>query len=113
MVVEIEVAGGRAHPAKPPAHPLAVGFELGDRPARDRDKADIVVLEMLPRAVDLISEQRTAGASFLPFGPEHKVIDDELTASIKQVGEHHWAVGAFEDIVLLDLDPGQRPALFR
>src|SRR5260221_9492867 len=71
------------------------------------------MLEMLARAVDLVREQRTAGASLVPFGTEHEVIDDELAASVEKVGERHRALGAFEDIVLLDLDPGQRAALFR
>jgi hypothetical protein len=35
------------------------------------------MLKMLPRAVVLIAEQRTAGASLLPFGSEHEVIDDQ------------------------------------
>jgi hypothetical protein len=42
------------------------------------------------------------------------VIDDELAASVEQVGERQAAaVGGFEDVVFLDLDPGQRAALFR
>jgi hypothetical protein len=69
------------------------------------------MLKMPPRTVDLIREQRTAGASRLPFGTEHEVIDDKLTASVEQVAERHWAVDALEDIVLLDLDPGQRAPL--
>src|SRR5262245_55248339 len=69
---------------------------------------------MLARAVDLIGEQRAAGASLFPLGAEHEVIDDELAASVEQIGERHAAaVGGFEDVVLLDLDPGQRAALFR
>jgi hypothetical protein len=34
------------------------------------------------------------------------VLDDQLTAPIEQVAERHQAIGAFEDIVLLDPDPG-------
>src|SRR6266436_1270343 len=113
VIVEVEIAGGRGDPAKLPAYPLAVGFELLHWSARDRDETDVVMLEMLARAVDLIAEQRTAGASLLPFGTEHEMIDDELTASVEQIAERHRAVDAFEDIVLLDLDPGERAPLLR
>ena len=91
VIVEVEIAGGRGDPAKLPAHPLPVGFELGDRPARDRDEADVVMLEVLPRAVDLIREQRTAGASLVPFGTEHEVIDNELAAPVEQFAERQGA----------------------
>jgi len=40
-------------------------------------------------------------------------MDDKLTASVEQVAQRHRAVDAFEDIVLLDLDPGQGAALLR
>src|SRR5712664_3441681 len=113
VIVKVEIAGDRGDPAKLPAHPLAICLELCDGPARDGDEADIVMLEMLPRAVDLIREQRAAGASLLPIGTEHEVIDDELTASVEQVAERHLAVDTFEDVVLLDLDPGQGPPLLR
>src|SRR5262245_8091674 len=83
VIVEVEVASARGHPAECPAHPLAIGLKLCDRRARDRDEADVVMLEMLPRAVDLIREQRAAGASLLPVGAEHEVIDDELAASVE------------------------------
>jgi hypothetical protein len=33
-------------------------------------------------------------------------MDDKLAASVEQIAERHWTVDAFEDIVLLDLDPG-------
>src|SRR6266403_1746097 len=113
VVVLVEVADGRGDPAELPAHPLTICLELCDRSARDRDKADVVMLEMLPRAVDLVREQRTAGASLLPLGTKHEVMDDKLTASVEQVAQRHRAVDAFEDIVLLDLDPGQGAALLR
>src|SRR5260221_11651835 len=40
-------------------------------------------------------------------------MDDERAASVEKLGERPGAVGAFEDIILLDLDPGQRAALFQ
>jgi hypothetical protein len=66
-----------------------------------------MVFEVLPRAVDVVGLERTAGAARFPIGVKHQMMDDELTASIEQVGERHLALGRVEDIVLLDLDPGQ------
>jgi len=71
------------------------------------------MLEMLPCAVDLIRQQRTAGAALHPVETKHEVIDDKLTASVEQLRECHRTVDAFEDIVLLDFDPGQCTALLR
>ena len=55
--IEIEIAGAGGNPAEFPAHSLTICVQPRDRSARDRDKADIVMLEMLPRAVDLVGEQ--------------------------------------------------------
>src|SRR5882672_4143316 len=90
-----------------------IGVQLSDRSARDCDKAHIVVLEVLPRAVDLVGEKRATGTALLPVRTEHEVIHDELAASVEQVAESHRAVGISENIILLDPDPGQRAALCR
>jgi hypothetical protein len=66
-----------------------------------------MVFEVLPRAVDVVGLERTAVAARFPIGVKHQMMDDELTASIEQVGERHLALGRVEDIVLLELDPGQ------
>jgi hypothetical protein len=34
------------------------------------------------------------------------VVDDELTATVEQIAERNRAVYAFEDIALVDPDPG-------
>ena len=70
------------------------------------------MFEMLSCAVDLIGKQRAAGAAFLPIWAKHEVIDDQLTTPVEQVGEREAAIGALEQIVLLNRDPGQRAAHF-
>jgi hypothetical protein len=39
------------------------------------------------------------------------MIDDQLAAPIEEIGEPLFALGAVEDVVLFDLDPGQRAPL--
>jgi hypothetical protein len=51
VIAEVEIAPGRGHRAKFPAHALAIGRKLVERSARGRDEADVVVLEMLPRPI--------------------------------------------------------------
>jgi hypothetical protein len=63
----------------------------------------------------LVDEHRTAGAArrrpALDAGGEHEVVEDELAASSEQIEQARLAVGAVEDIVLVDLDHGEPAAL--
>jgi hypothetical protein len=43
--------------------------------------------------------------------PHHEVLDEELAAATEQVGQGQPALGPFEDVFLLDPDPGQLAAL--
>src|SRR6185437_14666401 len=54
--------------------------------------------------------RRTAGRV---VGAEHEVIDEELRAAAKQVGERSAARLGVESISLVDADPGQLAALPR
>ncbi len=69
------------------------------------------MLEMLPRRVDMVGDERAAAAHMVRARRQHEVIDGELAAAAEQVAERALALGPFEDIGLLDLDPGQLPAL--
>ena len=59
-------------------------------------------------AVNMIGQERTARATFLPFliRAEHEMIDDQLAAPIEEVGERLLALRTVEPIGLFDLDPG-------
>src|SRR5262249_50689573 len=41
----------------------------------------------------------------------HEMLDDQLAASVKEIGERLLATRAIEDVFLLDFDPGQLAAL--
>src|SRR5262249_3831865 len=50
-------------------------------------------------------------AAGFPFGAEHEVVDDELAATLEEVGERLPAARALEDVRLVDPDPRQRAPL--
>ena len=63
------------------------------------------------RPVEMIGEKRATRATLLPAGTEHEMVDDHLAAPIEEIGEPLFALRAIEDVVLFDLDPGQRAPL--
>ncbi|MCY1403490.1 hypothetical protein D9M71_186740 [compost metagenome] len=69
------------------------------------------MLEVLVGPVDVVGEEGAAGATFLPVGAEHEVVDDQGAATVEQVGQGFPAVRPFEGVDLVDTDPGQRPPL--
>ena len=69
------------------------------------------MLEMLPRRVDMIGDERAAPADIVRARRQHEIIDGELAATAEQVAERAVTLGPLEDIGLLDLDPRQLPAL--
>jgi hypothetical protein len=60
---------------------------------------DVIHLEGAPHALTRLS------------GPHHEVFDEELAATVEQIGQGHLAVRRVEDVRLLDLHPGQRATL--
>src|SRR3954452_4887122 len=66
---------------------------------------------MLPRRIDMVGGERAARADMVRARRQHEVIDGELAMAAEQIAKRAFALGAFEDIGLLDSDPGQLPAL--
>jgi hypothetical protein len=62
-------------------------------------------------AVDVVRQERAAGAAFLPARTEHEVIGHELAAAVEQVGQAPPALRAFECVDLIHADPRQLAAL--
>src|SRR6059058_2300017 len=56
------------------------------------------------RAVKMVSQIRAAFATLFPARAEHEVIDDQLTMTLEEFGQHLFSVRSFEGILLLDLD---------
>jgi hypothetical protein len=63
--------------------------------------------QMQVRPVEVIGEERAAGASRLPAGLEHEVIGDELAAPVEQLGQGLAAALGLEHVVLVDPHPRQ------
>lgn len=70
-----------------------------------------MMVEMHKRSIEMIREERAARASSLPIRTEHEVIDDQLAAAIEEIGKRFPAGRRIENIVFLDLHPGQGHAL--
>ena len=64
------------------------------------------MLEMLPRRVDMIGDERAAAAHMVRARGQHEMIDGELTAAIEQICQGLPPVRCIERVDLLDLDPG-------
>ena len=67
-----------------------------------------MVFEVGQRAVEMIGKEGAARATRIPARPEHEMIDDELTASVEEVGQRLATARRFECVRLFDLNPGQR-----
>ena len=53
----------------------------------------------------MIREHRTDFAALVPLRIEHEVVDDQLAATVEQIGERLFAVGAVKHVVFFDLLP--------
>jgi hypothetical protein len=64
---------------------------------------------------DLVGSERAAAAGMI--GPaedawfEEGAIDDELTTALEEIEEAGFAVGTFEDVLLLNGEPRHTPTL--
>src|SRR5579864_319185 len=69
MIVVVEVAAMRRHPAKMPAHAFPERFDFRKWCARHSDIGDIALLDMQQRTVDMIGQERAAWAPLVPVRP--------------------------------------------
>src|SRR5262249_20264682 len=91
--VGVEVALERGDPRDRPPHALSIGLDLGDRRARHDRERGVARVEM-GEVADLIDEHRAAGTAGIPRRTEHEVVEDELAASLEELGESPRAVRA-------------------
>src|SRR5262249_28157603 len=85
VVVEIALEG--RHPVEAPAHAVPVGANLGKRSSRYCNDLHVMVLEVLRGSVNVLGLERTSGAGGLPFGREHQMMHDKLSAALEEFGE--------------------------
>src|SRR5271154_3892601 len=70
-----------------------------------------MVFQVGEGAVDMVGAKSTAHAAFFPTWAKHEVRDDELTPPCKKPRQALSAAGSIEEVVFLDLDPRQFPAM--
>src|SRR5438093_2921412 len=58
-------------------------------------------------AVKMIGQVGTAFATLFPARAEHEMINNQLAASLEQIGQRLFSVWSVEEILLLDLDHRQ------
>src|SRR5450755_964173 len=107
LEVVVEVAAGRGRPGEAPAHPLPVGLQSVERGPRHRAERDIVIREVDDGAVEAVRDRRAGRAPCRVLGAEHEVIDEQLRASLEEIGERRCALVGVEAVLLVDPDPGQ------
>jgi len=66
--------------------------EFGVRRARDRNEADVAMLQMNRNAIEIIGPERAMRASGVPFRIEHEMIDDELAGAVEQLRQSFFAI---------------------
>src|SRR6185437_12288003 len=112
-VIEVEVRRARRDPVEVPSHSLPVRLELVQRRARDGCKGDVPRVQVDHVRIEVVGPERAALAADIVLRGEHEVVDDQLAAAVEEVGQRFVAVGAVEDVVVLDRFPGQRMPLPR
>src|SRR5207247_11438148 len=105
VVVEIVPAGG--DPFEAPAHAPLEGFELFERRAGDRHEAHVAVIEVDAETVEIVRPEGAVLAALVPVRGEHEVIDDELAPAVEKLRQRLPALRPVEDVLLVDLLPGQ------
>ena len=66
-----------------------------------------------PRPLKLSAQNEQLLQPASPGRPEHKMIYDQLVASLKQIVQRRRSVRSFKDVVLVEPDPRQRAAGLR
>jgi len=59
------------------------------------------------KAVEAIRDRRACRAATRVLGAEHEVVDEELRASIEEIGEGRSALVGLETVLLIDSNPRQ------
>src|SRR5450432_3468257 len=69
------------------------------------------MVEMGQRSVDVIGQERAGRTTLRPFRTKHKMVDDQLAASVEEVRKRRRAVRSVEGIWFFNSLPGQLTAL--
>jgi hypothetical protein len=109
VIVEIEIASEGRDPLELPAHALLERIDLGERCARNRGEHGIAIGKVNGGTIEVIRDQGTAWATFLPAGAEHEMVHDELAASVEKIGQCQLAMDRVKFVSLLHFFPKEEP----
>src|SRR5262249_30248604 len=90
-----------------PAQPRLECQQPGQRRTGHGGERDIALIQVRDDAVVAVRPEGTAAATHIGVGSEHEVVNDELTASCKQVRQSLSPGGAFEYVGAGYAFPGQ------
>jgi hypothetical protein len=76
-----------------------------DRRPRHDGVGDIVAMQVYEHPFDMVDFEGATHALRDLAGPHHEVLDEELAASVEQVGERDLAFRRVEDVLFLNLHP--------
>jgi len=79
--------------------------------ARASDIRHVVIFEVNESALGMIGLERTARAALALIPQPHEMVNDQLGVAAKQLCQRLLSLSRVEDVLLLDLDPGQSAAL--
>src|SRR5205823_11023093 len=109
-IVEVEVATSRRNPWKAPPHAFLVCRQLRVRRERHRGHSDVSMIEVDRDSVEVVHPKRAdkAGRIFRigrvlasGFRIEHGVVDHQLAAALKEIGQCFTAILTFEEVFLV------------
>ena len=75
---------------------------LLERSPRPRPEHHVLVGQVGREAVEAVRDRRAGGTARGEVGPEYEVIDDQLRASLEQIGEGRRALVSLEPVLLTD-----------
>jgi hypothetical protein len=55
----------------------------------------------------MVCQVRAAFATFLPSWAEHEVINDQLAATVEEIGQRFFAIRSVKNVLLLNSNPWQ------
>ena len=105
--VGVEVGIGAGGPGEGPAHAFFVGEEFGEWGAGDAGEGDVVVGEVGDEVVEAVGDGGAGDAAGGVVGAEHEMVDEELGATLEEIGECGGAGVGFEVVGFFDFYPGE------
>src|SRR5215475_5799871 len=107
MVIKIEICIVRRNPLEIPTHPFLVRRQLTISSPRNSDHGHISVVQMHNYSIEIVSLKGTMQTSCFPVWIKHKVIDYQLTSSVKKFCQSLFPIRPLKEILFINCHPRQ------